>query len=213
MIGLIHRDAGLGKLLAGWLDSIEPEVITIELSSYGVAFRKSRGEELSGRLMATVQDLRDQGHCIDGKALDTLRAYIALPLEFVIASDFAARRGIPLHLVDLDSYSRSYLDHMEALLDRENLVKLLCCPGQEEASSEMAAARLFFEKGLSLFSYTEEMLTRDRHMRDRIGELMDSHGKGRFLHICGWQHLKDPGGLYAPLNPHKVFVYDKALRV
>lgn len=213
MIGLIHRDAGLGKLLAGWLESIQPEVITLELSSYGVAFRQSRGEELTGRLMATVEELNDQGHLINRDALDMLRAYIALPAELVISSGFASPRGIPVHLVDMDRYSKDYLDHMEALLDRANLVKLLCSPEQETTRSEMAVARLFFEKGVALFPYTEEMLARDRHMRDRIGELMDSHGTGRFLHVCGWQHLRDPRGLYTPLNPHKVFVYDKALRV
>ena len=74
----------------------------------------------------------------------------------------------------------------------------------------MAAARLFFEKGVSLFPYTGQMRARDSHMRDRIQELMESHENARFLHICGWQHLRDPRGLYAPLNPHKVFIHDKA---
>jgi hypothetical protein len=102
---------------------------------------------------------------------------------------------------------------MDELLAKDNLAKLLCGPGLENERHEMAAARLFFEKGLSLFPYTDEMRARDGHMRDRIRSLMESRTTGRFLHICGWQHLSDPHGLYAPLNPRKAFIYDEALRV
>lgn len=213
MIGLVHRHADLAKLLAGWLVSIQPDVITMELSSHGVAFRQSRGAELAARLRDRVEELRAGGYQIDNRALEMLLAYIALPSEFAAASDFAAPRGIPLFLVDMDSPSRAHLDHVEELLARDNLVKLLCGPPAEAGCLETTAARLFFEKGVALFPYTEEMCMRDRHMRDRIKELMGSRTGARFVHICGWQHLRDPYGLYGPLNPRKVFIHDKALRV
>ncbi len=213
MIGVIHRDAGLEQPISRWLETVRPDVVTLELSRHGLAFRQSRGEELARRVHGTVDELLAEGHSIEGRALDALLAYIALPSEFTAASGFAQMRGIPLYLVDMDSPSQSYLSHIEELLDKANLINLLCGPAPQSGRFEMAAARLFFEKGVSLFPYTEEMRARDSHMRDRIRELMASHKAACFLHICGWQHLSDPHDLYTPLNPQKAFIYDKALRV
>lgn len=213
MLGVIHGDAGLEPLLSRWLETVRPDLVTLEFSGYGLAFRQSRGEALKMTVYGAMDELLACGRRIDAQALDALLAYIALPSEFTAASGFAQERGIPLHLVDMDGPSRSYLSRMEELLARENLAKLLCGPAPENGRFEMAAARLFFQKGVTLFSYTEEMRARDGHMRDRIRSLMESHGPTRVLHICGWQHLSDPHGLYAPLNPRKVFIYDKALCV
>jgi hypothetical protein len=74
-------------------------------------------------------------------------------------------------------------------------------------------AKLFFEGGIKVARYTEEMRIRDRYMRDKISILTRSNKDKRFLHICGWQHLEDPHNLYTPLNPEKVFIYDKAVRI
>jgi hypothetical protein len=213
MIGVIHRVADLEELLFRRMETIGPDVVTLEFSGHGLAFRQARGEEIARRIHGVVDELLAEGYSIDGRALDALLAYVALPSEFTAASRFAQVRGIPLYLVDMDGYSRSHLSCMDELLARENLAKLLCGPPPERERLESAAARLFFEKGVSLFSYTEEMDARDSHMRDRIGELMESHKPARFLHICGWQHLPDPHGLYAPFNPEKAFIYDKALRI
>ncbi len=76
---------------------------------------------------------------------------------------------------------------------------------------EKAMARLFLEKGIKTFRYTEEMRLRDRHMSERIAHLVKRHAPSRPAHICGWQHLCDPLGLYAALYPKKAFIHDKAL--
>ena len=214
MIGVIHRDADLEKRLLFWLESVMPDVVTLELSRYGLHFRQSRGEELRKRLTETMDELVAEGCTIDSRSFGDLLAYIALPSEFIAASAFAESRGIPLHLVDMDGLSQSHLGLMENLLAKDNLIKLLCTQASGKDRLELAAARLFFEKGVSLFRYDNEMAARDRHMSDRIKELIDSsHGAPCFLHVCGWQHLSDPYGFYAPFNPQKAFIYDKALRV
>ena len=213
MLGLIHRDAEVGPLLSRWMKAWEPDVITLEFSPYGCAFRKSKGADLKERVHKVMEELRAEGRHIDDRALHDVLAFIDLPPEFVAASDFAAGCGIPLHLVDLDLYSRSRLTHMERLVSKENLTTLLCAADARNAQQEMALARLAFRGAVRLFSYTEEMLARDRHMRDRIAELMALHGAPRVLHVCGWQHLADPHGLYAPLDPTKVFIHDETLRL
>ena len=49
------------------------------------------------------------------QALDDILAYIDLPPEFVAASGYADGRGIPLHLIDMDLYSRTRLNQMDEL--------------------------------------------------------------------------------------------------
>ena len=71
-------------------------------------------------------------------------------------------------------------------------------------------ARLYFEKGITTKQYDREMYIRDRYMSAKIQELMERAPDKKFLHVCGWQHLNDPFGLYNPYNPTKVFSYDKA---
>jgi hypothetical protein len=83
-----------------------------------------------------------------------------------------------------------------------------CKPGRQKAM-----ARLFLETGIKTLPYTEEMRVRDRLMSQRIGHLVKRHAPSRVVHICGWQHLYDPFGLYTALCPKKAFIYDKALCV
>ena len=213
MLGLIHRDPEVRSLLAQWLEAYVPDVITLEFSPYGYSFRKSKGAGLSEKVRKAVEAMSAGGHPIDTQALDDILAYIDLPPEFVAASGYAAGRGIPLHLIDMDLYSRTRLSQMDELVGWDNLITLTCGPYVENARRERGLARLFFRGGVRLFSYTEEMYTRDCHMRDRIAELMAHPGAPRVLHVCGWQHLADPHGLYAPLDPKKVFIHDETLRL
>ena len=104
---------------------------------------------------------------------------------------------------------------MDELLDEKNM--LTWFGERKELANEMenqrAVARLFFDKGIKTFSYTDEMLTRDRHVKENLA-LLARHYKGRrLLHVCGWQHLSDPHNIYDPLNPVKVFAHDRSFRI
>ncbi len=214
MLGIIHRDTEVRPLLYQWMNAWDPDVVTLEFSPYGFAFRKSNSAELKNRVLESVEGLRAEGRHVDDRVLDDVLAYIDLPPEFIVASDFADSRGIPFYLIDMDTYSRTHLSHLDKLIDRENLANLLYAPNARNHRQEKALARLAFEGGVRLFSYTEEMQTRDRHMKERIAALMKIHDAPRLLlHVCGWQHLADPHGLYASLDPVKVFIHDKTLRV
>ena len=213
MLGLIHRDPEVRSLLPRWLEALRPDVITLEFSQHGYRFRKSKGARLSERVREAAYSMGARGRPVDGQALDDLLAYIDLPAEFAAASGYSERRSIPLHLIDMDLYSEVRLSRMDELVRRENLDILLAGPQPQDAGRERALARLFFRQGVRLFTYTEEMGERDRHMRDRIAELMAHPGAPRVLHLCGWQHLADPHGLYSSLGPKKVFIHDEALHL
>ena len=213
MIGVIHGDREGKALLEARLESARPDAVTVEVSAYGLAYRRSKGEELKQQVRSAADGLKREGRPIDEAALEALYAYIDLPFEFTSASDYCARRGVPVFPIDLDRFSSARLSSMEELVSKENLDRLLSPPVQSGGVCQKAVARLFFEKGVKAFSYTEEMLTRDRHMSGVIAGIIKRRAPACLVHICGWQHLCDPFDEYGPLRPKKVFIHDKAFCV
>jgi hypothetical protein len=212
MLGTIHRDKRGPEMLEGWVHEIGPDVITLEFSRYGLDFRTMNGPELQGRVKEYARQLEKQGQKVDPDALGNLLDYIEPPFEFQVASRLAATRHIPLYLIDMDLFSSLRLRRIHELLQPENMEQLLTGKRPQE-NGERTLARLYFKKGVRPFLYPEEMHIRDRYMRDRIITLMRYHKASTILHICGWQHLCDPHGVYTQLNPTKVFIDDRTVRI
>ncbi|MCX8021826.1 MAG: hypothetical protein N2745_03545 [Syntrophorhabdaceae bacterium] len=213
MIGVIHRDEEGRDLLNRWLSTISPEVITLEFSKYGLAFRMEKGDTYKRKVMDVIDTLEGKHETYDKNALSFLLSSIEIPYEYDVASVYAKERHIPLYLIDMDVFSCLKLKKMEELFEERNIMDLLVGLKGMKNGKEKALARLFFEKGLRLVSYTDEMYIRDMYMSKKIEILMKHYKNRKFLHICGWQHLDDPYKLYERLNPVKVFVYDKAIRI
>jgi hypothetical protein len=214
MLGIIHRDRDSDGLLRERLAALEPDTITLEFSRYGLAYRERNAPALLAALERTVQELRTDGMDINPEALESLHAYIKPPVEYAAARDVAAARGVPLLLVDMDRFSCLKLRGIGDLLSRENLATLLGTPHLSSGGhTEKALARLFFDKGARVATYTAEMRTRDAYMSAALSRLLARGRALHIVHICGWQHLCDPERLYEPLNPAKAFIYDKAVRI
>ncbi len=214
MLGIIHRDRDAEGLLKERLAALQPDTITLEFSRYGLEYREKNAPALREALDRTVRELRAEGVSIDREALDWLVAYIDPPAEYAVAADFAAAHGVPLLLVDMDRFSSLKLQAVGDLLAKDNLLRLLGSPFLTSGGHrEKALARLFFEKGVKVFTYTEEMRIRDEHMSAHLDRLLARTDASHIVHICGWQHLWDPECLYGPLNPAKAFIYDKAVRI
>jgi hypothetical protein len=213
MLGVIHRDKEGAPLLSRWLDYLKPDVITLEFSRYGMMFRKRHGAALRARLDALAARMGLGAEPSSKGALETLHDYIELPYEYSETSQYADRLGIPLHLVDLNLFSYINLRSMDELLDEKNVRTWF--GGHKELAGEVekarALARLFFDKGIKTFSYTDEMLTRDRHVKEKLALLARHYEEKRVLHVCGWQHLSDPYNIYDSLNPAKVYAHDRSL--
>lgn len=212
MIGVIHRDDEGPALLRHWLERIKPEAITLELSHYGMRFRRERGEHYRRRILQISGRIEKEGGVCNDRALLMLLSYINIPYEFDVTSAYSAEYGKPLHLVDMDFFSYVKLRQIEDLLSDENVQKTLSGPETSNGGREKAMARLYFDKGIMVAPYDREMYIRDRYMSARIRELIKRYPDGPFLHVCGWQHLQDPSDLYTPLNPVKVFSHDKTFR-
>jgi len=210
MLGVIHRDEEGPALLKSWLDRIRPDVVTLELSRYGVRFRRERGEEYKRRIDRIAERLREKGELCNKENLVSLRLYMDMPYEYDVASRFGAEHEVPVYLIDMDFFSYVKLRAVDDLLSEENIENALTGADRPIVNQEKTMARLYFEKGIKTSSYDREMYIRDRYMSAKIKDLMRHHRDGRFLHVCGWQHLQDPANLYGPFNPTKVFFHDKA---
>jgi hypothetical protein len=215
MLGTIHRDSEGAGLLRRVIEALAPEIVTLEFSAYGLLFRRLHGERLREQVDALVQEMMRNGERVSPRALDLLYDYIDLPCEYTIASQYADRVGIPLHLLDAGAFSYLRLQEMDALVRPDNIRTWFSAQdaGDDALHKEMVRARLFFEKGVKTFSYSDEMLVRDRHVTHRLMLLARQHRTKRVLHVCGWQHLSDPYSVYEPLNPVKVFLHDRSLCV
>ncbi|HBA55021.1 MAG TPA: hypothetical protein DCZ04_11370, partial [Syntrophorhabdus aromaticivorans] len=105
MLGVIHRDEEGPALLKSWLDRIRPDVVTLELSRYGVRFRRERGEEYKRRIDRIAERLREKGELCNKENLVSLRLYMDMPYEYDVASRFGAEHEVPVYLIDMDFFS------------------------------------------------------------------------------------------------------------
>lgn len=208
MLGIIHRDRRNDRLLEEWIGKLKPEVITLELSPYGLAFRRSLGGVYRRKIDDICDGLRLEGHTCVSSELEDLYSYVEIPREYEIAGDYCRRTNACLYPVDMDLFSFMKLREIDELISRENIRKNLSEKERSGGSTEEVLAGLYFRSGVTAFSYSEEMVLRDRFMCHGIGLLMKRLCDKRFLHIAGWQHLKDPLNLYAQFQPVKIFPYD-----
>jgi hypothetical protein len=210
MLGVVHRDSEGTELLRQWLRLLEPEVITLEFSRYGLAFREEQGDRFRARIAEALKDSSPVLPSCKATIRDMLLTYVDLPYEYKVTMEASKQHAIPLYLVDMDFFSYLKLRNIGDLLSPENLKQCKPCEPSEEVRKEKTLARLSLKEALPISPYSDEMYIRDKYMSDRIGVLMKYHKGRRFVHVCGWRHLPDPSRLYAPFNPTKVFAYDTA---
>ena len=92
MLGVIHRDENGPALLKDWLARIKPDVVTLELSHYGIRFRRELGEQYKRRVGEIVTQLNENGQKYNEEALASLFAYVNTPYEFDVVSAYAAEQ-------------------------------------------------------------------------------------------------------------------------
>lgn len=208
MLGVIHRDERNRVLLRRYIAGIKPDVITLELTHYGLMFRKENRDRYKERIDEVLKKLKNDKRSYSEVAMENLESFMGMPEEYEIVSEYCEERQIHFHLIDMDMFSYLKLQKAEELFDAGNIEELLTATDAGNGSCEAVIARLFFNSGLKSVPYDDEMCVRDRYMADRLSLLMKHFPEKRFLHIAGWRHLEDPYGFYSPLDPLKVFPYD-----
>ncbi|MCX8109660.1 MAG: hypothetical protein N3D15_00205 [Syntrophorhabdaceae bacterium] len=208
MLGIVHRDVSSRDRLMSWLNKQMPQVITLELSNYGLTFREKMGDFYKQRLEENLKKIKGHIDISTNRHIQDICTYLEIPYEYKVAQDYIQKHGGFIYLIDMDIFSLIKLKDIDSLLDIDNLKSLMALEDDGNTQKEILFAKLYFEKGIRTFEYNEEMRIRDIFMKDRISLLMRCHNEKRFFHICGWQHIYDPFKIYEDLNPTKVFIYD-----
>jgi hypothetical protein len=235
LVGTIHRDPnGLPRLLET-LESEAPDIITLEMSEYGVAFRERTAPRLKGRLLEILKGL----HEIWGQEQDqepdkpqnlskvgAIRAILLtleLPFEFRAIKAYCERKRIPFRCIDLSKYSREKLKlFQEEMITEDNLRRILTSapmdPHEEFRKHRLIARRLisgnvdhFLIRAYLSGKIGDGMAHRDRYMSLRIKEILRKYKKT--LHVGGWEHLLDDShgktlyGLLKGLRPKRALSF------
>jgi hypothetical protein len=226
LVGTVHHDPiGHDKLQRALL-AVRPDIITLELSSYGRGFRTKNSRKLSLRIRSCAQALqgRDSEQLkILPAAVEQLLSAIAFPFEYCAAREYAVACKVPLYCIDLSRISHQRLRILKhEALTRRNIAILLSLPDKNLLNSVnlcyKKAAAVWHEPGDSLrlpAAIDPADSERDRHMSRRLRNLCVKFPHKLILHIAGWEHCASSAGplnlygLLQDLNPQRILL-DKA---
>lgn len=214
LVGTIHRNPnGLPRLMET-LERESPDIITLEMSEYGVAFRERNGFLLKERLFGIVQGLHEKSAHKEGEKHDksynpfeigpiqAILLTLELPFEFIAVKTYCERKRIPFRCIDLAKYSRMKLKTLEKeMITEDNVRKTLAFaaaldPHEQLQQQRNLARMLISHDADQLFIETflngkseDGTVHRDRYMSLRIREILKNDQKT--LHVGGWEHLLD----------------------
>jgi hypothetical protein len=232
LVGTIHRDPnGLPRLMET-LERHAPDIITLEMSEYGVAFRERTAPRLKGKLLEILKGLHEKwGQKQDRKpdrpqnplkigAIRAILLTLELPFEFRAVRAYCERKQISFRCIDLSKYSRAKLKMLqEELITEDNVRSILTLtpmdPHGEFRNHRLVAKRLISQNAdqILIGAYLSGKIGdgtahRDRYMSLRIKEILRNYKKT--LHVGGWEHLLDDPqgktlyGLLKGLRPKRV---------
>ena len=230
LIGTVHRDPDGAAKLRKLLAEERPVAVALEVSPYGLFYRRRKGRRLLRRLMKTVKRLAEdlQVSWQRWGQIHAIRTQIQLPFEYRTALSYCRDTGATLSCIDSSTWSKRWIDnHWCHLLSRENLEILLAerpKDGKQEVSRDYKMAALLLrsqeEPIVPAFAQT---WSADLHWQQRENDLARSlEGfystveKGRLAYVGGWQHLLGPnagGTLYERLEhlqPRRVLLNNGA---
>ncbi len=232
LVGTIHRDPnGLPRLMET-LERESPDIITLEMSEYGVTFRERIGSHLKGKLFEILRGLHEESTRKEkGKfdrpknpfeigAIRAILQTLEFPFEFRAVKAYCERARISFRCIDVSKYSRDKLKGLgDEMITEDNVRKILAFapfdPTEELHKQRTLARKLISQDADHLFieaflngKMGDGMVPRDRYMSLRIREILNNQGKT--LHVGGWEHLlDDPGGetlygLLKGLRPQRI---------
>jgi len=228
LIGTVHGDPdGMVRLLA-LLRKEEPDLVAVEVSPYGLAYRRTHSRRLQGILGRRVRRASDR-HGVSWKEWGQIQAIfgqLSFPFEYRACLRFCRDSGARFRCVDLSPTSR-HLIHAswDELLSSSNIETLLRRPPEHFRTSVRKAyamaSKLVAEKEkgyLSAFLRAWERnpvwKRREAALAQRIQKQYEVMNAGRLAYVGGWQHLLHPtdaGTLcdrISHLNPRRVLLAD-----
>lgn len=211
LLGTLHHDPNGFRITRRALDELLPEVILVELSPFGWAFRKRCGHYFTRLLVHNLQRACSRQGIAFRPAfrhpeIQAIFRQLQLPFEYRAAARFSRKRRVPLHLVDLSSFSARHIRNWPELLATANLSLLLqgpanhpSVPTQYQLATRIlaknTAAGSIFRPHRPLFRTQSSSAVRERYLACQVERALQWHPRSRLLYIGGWQHLQNRPGI------------------
>lgn len=200
-IGVVHRDPEGEERLYQALERLEPDLITVEVSPYAIAFRRQNGNRLRKKLKK-ILSTDELGHGEIQGIAETLK----IPFEARAAEHYVGEHGAVVELVDDSGISMAFLGELEdEVLSAENLRGLLSKPDiplRKTIESFYSRYRALMTKEpvpSAMLGFSSRRLAllewRDEMMEQRIRCLWRKHHPNRWVHVGGVVHLLRVSGL------------------
>jgi hypothetical protein len=226
MIGTVHRDPHGAVKLKKLLAEEGPVEVAVEISPYGLFYRRRNTRHLQRRLVRKVKRLACdlQVSWREWGQINAIQIQLTLPFEYRMAQKYCRDTGAGLACIDSSLWSKGWIDeHWQRLLSRDNLEALLKCPPEtlaKEVAKEYQLAAHFLGKREQSFAsaftrdWSADPLWQQREMKlaHQLEETYARVQEGRVAYVGGWQHLLCPnngGTLYERiehLQPRRVLL-------
>ena len=230
LIGGVHRDpqgaVKLGKLLA----EERPVSLAVEISPYGLSYRRKNSRPLRRNLIRRAKRLADKLKVSwrEWGQINALEMQLAVPFEYRMAQKYCRDTGAALACIDSSLWSKGWIhEHWQRMLSSENLEVLLECSPvtlvDEVEREYKIAAHLLNKQEQSLASAFTRVWSaaplwqqREIELAQALEETYAGVQEGRVAYVGGWQHLLRPstgGTLYdrvKHLQPRRILLPDEA---
>jgi hypothetical protein len=205
LIGTVHGDPdGMVRLLR-LLRKERPSLIALEVSAYGVSYRKRYSRRLRSRMIRSLRRLAARHNSWkDAGQVQAILEQLDLPFEYRAAVRFCRDSGAVIRCLDLSDMSKQLIQpRWQELLDIRNVETLLMLPSEDHRVSVRKAyalaARLLREKDKAyLSSFVGDLESdldqqgREAHLAGEIERRYALMGRGKIAYVGGWQHLLSP---------------------
>ncbi len=204
LIGTIHSDSGGFKKAVKCLESLQPDLIFIEISPFAHGFRVRNQQAYHKSLQRNLKNAADHAGISYSKALKhpeiiAIRRQISLPFEYRAAVAYSRKRATKLVLADYSAFSKMWIASWSELVSLENLTMLLSLlPESTPVADEyLTAARRIRGRGITheaAFSATirkhcSMWEKRERYMARKIQLALCRAEPRQPVYIGGWWHL------------------------
>ncbi len=217
LIGTVHRDPNGAVRLRRLLARENPASVAVEVSPYGLFYRRRNGRRLRRQLMRKVRRLAEvmKVSWWEWGQIQAIRAQLDVPFEYRSAQAYCCETGAVLSCLDSSHWSKSWINtQWRKLLSHDNLKSLLeQLPesfGQEVEKGYSLGTSLLKTGGQFLVSAFARSWSADPCWQQRESELAlklerlyDRLPSGQLAYIGGWHHLLGPnagGTLYERLG-------------
>jgi hypothetical protein len=211
LIGTVHGDPRGHALLSGLLASLRPDLILVELSPFGLAYRAARRRFLERLFLrnlkrAAIALRMGVGGASAHPRIAPIFRQISIPFEYLASAEFARRTKARLVLADSSEFSKIWVQTWLEMIAEKNLRVLLSLPSETADPIAAAYARAAAGIGGSRFPAPLELPNRDEALQEReyriavkVRTALGSFRPEKPVYIGGWQHLV-PGGRFRALR-------------